>query len=762
MNKAIIIFCIGLFALCASVSAQNTFRAVIKSNSEDSSILAGAVGVVAGTELSAIGDSTGTLTILNVPDGEQTIEFSYLGYFRKKIKITFPQKSAVAPIVIRLVSQALEIEDVVVATTRNYQRAEYVPTQIDVINAEQVEEASHDKPSDVSHILREQTGVQIQRTSATSGTMSIRLQGLSSDYVQILKDGFPLFGGFSNVVGITQIPPLDLQQIEILKGPESTLYGGDAIAGVINLVSKQPSEKPVYDLMFNGESANAYDGGLYASQKIKWFGFTLMGTYRYQKEKDWSGYGYTETPQLQRYTISPQLYFDVSSRARLNIGGNYTHENRVGGTTAYFNGTSDSTDNYYERNISDHASANFKFDYDFGVRGTLTIKSAFNYFTRNLQMPFYLFTGTQLASATEIHYHVAIKKSELVIGLDARTDKFNEGVDSSIVKRDYSFLTFGLFAQYMYHFDAKTTIEGGFRIDYNNVYKAYPLPHVAILRKWNDVFLTRFNFGMGYKLPSIFQAESEEARFINVLPIAASVKPELSFGGTFNWKAQLPNFNGVHVTLTQLYFFTEIVHPLIADTSNLSNCPYGDCVQTRYSNTNGYTQSAGVETGFDLKYRGLEAGLTYTLTDSHNKFTDVLGNPVLSTNPLTAKHIVSILAGYEIKNFFIGIDCYYYSPVKLDDGTMGRRIWEVGLSTQYAYKFLLLFANLENIADIRQTSYGPIALPNPTFAHPQFAQIYGPLEGRLFNAGIKIHLGYFSKLKKGSANNIERLKGKED
>jgi len=728
---------------------------------EDSDALYGAAAVI-DTALSAIADSNGMLEIRNIPDGEHVIEFSYTGYFKKKVKITFPQPANAAVTQVRLQTQALEVDDVVVASTRNYQKAEYDPVQVDVMDAEEVEQESHDKPSDVSHILREQPGVQVQRTSATAGTMGIRLQGLSSDYVQVLQDGFPLFGGFSNVIGITQIPPLNLQQVEILKGPESTLYGGDAIAGVINLISKQPTVAPVYDLMFNGESANAYDAGFYASQKIKWFAFSLMGTYRYQKEKDWSGDGFSETPLLNRYSVSPQLFFDLSTHARINIGVSFTHENRTGGSDAWFNGTSDSTNNYYEKNLSDHASSNFKFEYKFGDKGTLTIKNAVNYFNRNLQLPYYVFSGNQLASSSEMNYHVAVKKHDIVVGVDARTDEFNEGPDSSVVKRNYNFITIGIFGQYMYHFDAKTTLEAGFRLDYNNVYKVYPLPHVAFLRKWNDIFSTRLNFGMGYKLPTIFQAESEEARFINVAPIAANVNPELSFGGTFNWKAALPNFNGVHITINQLYFFTEIVHPLQADTASLSNCPTGDCIETSYTNTNGYTQSAGVETGFNLKYRGLETGLTYTLTDSHNKYTDVLGNPVLSVNPLTSKHIVSIMAGYEIKNFFIGIDCYYYSPVKLEDGTTGKDIWEVGISTQYAWKFLLLFANLENIADIRQTSYGPVVYANPTYAHPAFAQIYGPLEGRLFNAGIKFHLGYFAKKKKPTGEGIEKLKEKDD
>lgn len=735
---------------------------MVKTGGEEVEVLAGVGVVVAGAGLSALTDTTGFLEIRNIPDGDQTIEFSYIGYFRRKLKVHFPQGAEIVVTVVNLESQGLQIDDVVVASTRNYQKAEYLPTQVDVMDEEEVEQESHDKPSDVSHVLHEQSGVQMQRTSAVSGTMGIRLQGLSSDYVQILQDGFPLYGGFSNLVGITQIPPLNLQQIEILKGPASTLYGGDAIAGVINLISKQPSAQPVYDVMFNGESATAFDGGIYASQKIKWFGFSLMGVYRYQQQKDWSGYGFTETPLLHRYSISPQLYFDLSAHAKLNIGAGYTNENRTGGTDAWFKGAADSTNDYYEKNMSQHISGNFKLDYDFAKAGALVVKSAVNYFDRSLQLPGYLFRGAQLASATEVHYHVAIQNHDIVAGVDVRTDKFTEGADSSILKRNYSFLTVGLFGQYMYHFDAKTTLEAGFRVDYNNVYKVYPLPHAALLRRWNDVFSTRVNFGMGYKLPTIFQSQSEEARFINVLPIAATVNPEISFGGTFNWKAQLPNFNGVHITLNQLYFFTEIVHPLLADTSTSSYCPTGDCTQTGYSNSNGYTQTGGVETGFNLKYRGLETGLTYTLTDSHNKYTDNSGNPVLSTNPLTSKHIISMMAGYEIKNFFIGVDCYYYSPVKLDDGSTGRRIWEVGISAQYSYKFLLIFANIENIADIRQTSYGPVVFPNPTFSHPLFAEIYGPLEGRLFNAGIKIHLGYFARKKNPAVTGIEKLKEKDD
>jgi iron complex outermembrane receptor protein len=731
----LLIFLCTLISVTERSAAQNIFRAVITSDDEHGDTLSGATAHVLNTDIAGIADSNGLVELKDIPDGEQIIEFSYIGYFKKKYKINFPRPPGAPVLMIKLQSQVEEVENVLISTTRNYQKPEYLPIQVDVIEEDDVEQESHDKPSDVSHILKEQPGIQLQRTSAISGTFGIRLEGLNPDYTQILKDGFPLFGGFSNVIGITEIPPLDIQQIEIVKGPASTLYGGDAIAGVINLISKQPTPEPDYELMFNGESAKAFDGGLYAAQKFKWFAFSLTGLYRYQQQKDWSGYGFTETPYLQRYSISPQLYFDLSKHVQLNVGGDYTHEYRVGGTDAYFNGAGDSSNYYYEKNTSNHLTSNFKLTVDFGDKGTLTFKNAFNYFTRSLQLPFYLFDGVQLASISEVNYHYNHKKYDLVAGIDFKSDQFNEGTDSSAVHRNYSFLTVGAFGQFIYHIDEKTAFEGGLRIDYNNVYGAYPLPHAAILENWNSIFSTRVNFGMGYQLPTIFRDESEEARYINVLPIASNLIPELSLGGTVGLNVKLPSFGGVNIILHQLYFITHILHPLLADTASIPNCPTGDCVQTSYQNGDGFVQSDGVETGVTLKYRGIETGIDYTLTDDYQKIDNVL-----SITPLTSKHILSLEAGYSIKNFFIGTDCYYYSPVKLSNGSTGHYIWEVGFSAQYSYKFLLIFANLENLLNITQTSFGPIVYPNPTYARPAFAEIYAPLEGRLFNAGVKIRL----------------------
>lgn len=750
--KKLFAFLLFSFQLLHFLHAQNTLSLLVKNKSEKAA-LSGAIISLLNSQKVSFSDSTGFAMMEQIPDGPQIIVISSLGYYKQRLPIKFPLPSNNV-IVIELEEQSEEMEEVIIVSSRNNIAEEKSAKRVEVIGEDEVEERSNDKPSDVSHVVREQPGVQVQRTSATSGTMNIRLQGLRGRYVQILKDGFPLFGGFASVISVNQIPPIDIRQVEIIKGPASTLYGGDAIAGVINLISRAPTEEPVYDIMANAESALALDAGAYFSQKKKIFGYSLLGMYRYQKEKDWDGDNYSETPLLQRFNLSPQFYFEVSKYCNLNIGLNYTHETRTGGAIPAIEQKDDTLLSYYDKNNTDHASANLKLEYAFRENGILTVRAAYNYFKRSVEIPKYLFNGVQMSSVTEINYRFSKGKHDLVAGLDFRTDWFKEGKDSSLVKRNYNYLTAGLFLQYIYNFSDRTSVEAGFRLDYNNLYKVYPLPHVAFRQKWNEVFTTRLNVGMGYKLPTIFQDESEERAFVNVLPVTANTKPELSLGGTLDLRIKAPIINGLQISLHQLYFLTHIFKPLQSNDSINLPCTSIDCYNLSYTNLNGFQQSKGIETGLSLSYRGLKTSFVYTLTD--NNF---MRSKVRSIAPLTSKHVFYLLAGYEIKNFSVDVDCYYFSDVKLSNGRIGKGFWELGINTQLSFRHVLLFANLENILNIRQTSYGPIVTSSYSPVRPAFAEIYAPLEGPLFNFGIKLRLGAFSD--KNNKVGIEKLSDKD-
>lgn len=718
-----------LFLAVLDISAQNTLIVRVKDMEEHKPLEGAAVTV---DSLTGLTDSMGLIIFPNVRMGAHEVKVSTIGYFKHKVSVVTPQRMG-DTLNVQLSTSQEEMNEVVVVSTRTKINADALPTRVEVIDQDEVDERSTDKPSDISHVVKEQPGIQLQRTSASSGTFNVRLGGLRGKYVQILKDGFPLFGGLSQGLSIAQIPPMDLRQIEIIKGPASTLYGGDAIAGVINLVTKEPTEKPEYNLLFNIENTRSTDAAIYASQKVKWFGYSLIGQFRDQKAFDWDHDQFSDVPQLDRWSISPQLFFDLSSKAKLNVGFNYSYEKRRGGAMAAINHQEDSVYDYLETNTSYRYGTNLRFEYNFGANGSIVIRNSTNVFSRQLTIFDYGFGGIQFSTASEAHYHIHLRKHDLVAGIDFKTDKFNEN-DTVMVRRDYHFLTGGLFVQEIFAITASTSVEGGLRFDYNQKRGPFVLPHFAWMQRWNELFRTKLNFGMGYKLPTVFQDESEEANYRGVIPIADSIRSELSLGGTFDLSVKPAAKNGWTVELNELIFFTRILHPLLADTTG---------GHISYYNANGYIQGVGLETSLKVGYRGVNLGIAYTLQDQNRKIDDVK-----SISPLTSKHILSFLASYEWRHrFVIGLDCYYWSPQSLSDGSTTHPIWEVGVNAQVIFKWFNIFANLENILDIRQTSFGPVVFRDPTYHRPRFSEVYAPLEGRVLNVGFKLKLAEFIKQK---------------
>src|SRR5690606_34287040 len=195
----------------------------------------------------------GLVHLKNVPTGKQVIEFSYIGYRTKTDTLIFPLNDTTAlNVFLDVAVEHEELEEVVISATRSSRTIDNIVTRVEVIAGEELDEKGNMKPGDIRMLLAESTGIQTQQTSATSGNSSIRIQGLDGKYTQIIRDGFPLYSGFSGGLGLLQIAPLDLKQVEVIKGSSSTLYGGGAIAGLVNLISKTPTNERQLDFLLNG------------------------------------------------------------------------------------------------------------------------------------------------------------------------------------------------------------------------------------------------------------------------------------------------------------------------------------------------------------------------------------------------------------------------------------------------------------------------------------------------------------------------------
>jgi iron complex outermembrane receptor protein len=398
--KSYIFYFVALIS-CNTLFAQNTFRATVK-DADTKEILAGATAVLKGAANGATTDGNGTVTIEHIPDGEQIIEFAYLGYRSQQQKIVFPLPGS-DTVQIFLESSTAELEEIVVSSTRSTRTVQNIPTRMEFIGTEELDEKSSMKPGDIRMLLSESTGIQTQQTSPISANASIRIQGLDGRYTQILKDGLPLYSGAASGLGLLQIPPLDLKQVEIIKGSSSTLYGGGAIAGLVNLISKTPDEKRELSFLLNGTSALGLDVSGFYSQKLNSTGVTLFASRNSSKPYDPAGNGLSAIPKVERYTLHPRLFVYFSDKTKADFGVNAAFENRLGGDMLYLKGKGDSEHSYFERNKTGRISTQLSLEHRFSDRSKMNIRNSYNRFGRTITIPGYVFDGVQNGTFSEIN-----------------------------------------------------------------------------------------------------------------------------------------------------------------------------------------------------------------------------------------------------------------------------------------------------------------------------------------------------------------------
>ena len=162
----------------------------------------------------------------------------------------------------------VEEEVTVVASTRTGRRLEDQPMRVDVLGREEIEEKMLMTPGDIVMMLNEMGGLRVQATSPSLGAASVRIQGMRGRYTRFLSDGLPLFGEQPGGLGLLQIPPMDLGQVEVIKGAASALYGAGAMGGVVNLLSRRPGDEAAHEVLFNQSTRGATDGVLWLSAPV--------------------------------------------------------------------------------------------------------------------------------------------------------------------------------------------------------------------------------------------------------------------------------------------------------------------------------------------------------------------------------------------------------------------------------------------------------------------------------------------------------------
>jgi iron complex outermembrane receptor protein len=715
-----------LFLIICSTNlfAQNTFKAIIK-NEKTKETLNSVFVFVVNSQNSSTSDEFGFVTIENIPNGKQTLVFTLIDYRKKERTFQFPQNETIE---IFLEPTAEELEEVkITSTTRSSRTIKNIPTRIEVIAAGELEEKSSMQPGNIKMLLTESTGIQTQQTSQVSGSASIRIQGLDGKYTQLLQDGFPLYSGFASGLSILQIPPLNLKRVEVIKGSTCTLYGGGAIAGLINLISKEPTEKREISFLANTNQTQAFDFSSFYAEKYKKTGLTIYASNNSQKAYDTNNDGFSDIPKFNRLTFSPKFFYYPNQKTTFSLGLNTSFEKRIGGDIKVINGNADAIHTFFEQNNSNRYSTQAKFEKIFDNKNILTIKNSIGYFNRQIERQSYNFEGKQIATFTEVNYLIPNEKSEWNLGTNLVSDNFKQ---NNLVadKLDYSNSAFGFFAQNNLNVSEKFIVESGLRLDFTNRNTIFILPRVSLLYKISEELTSRLGGGLGYKAPTIFSEETEEKAFQNISSLDFSkVYSEKSLGlnTDINYKTNL--FDEVKLVINQMFFYTVIKNPLV-----LNPVPFS--ASFAFENANGNTETKGFETNVKLRFEDISCYIGYTFIDAKRNF-----NNISVINPLTAKHRINANLMYEWEEKLrIAYELFYVGNQYLISNEKVNDYWVMGVSGEYKFNHFSLFLNLENFLDSRQSRYENMY--SGTIQSPQFREVYTPTDGFILNGGIKIRL----------------------
>ena len=708
-----------MLLFCAFGKAQTETLKIKVQTEQEKEPLLGATVYFNELEIGAITDFDGVANFSDIPDGTHKITISYLGFETLETTIQLPTDSE---LVFFLKSGGNTLDEVVLQSSRSTRTVKKIPTRIEFIGAEELGEKAIMNASNISMVLRESTGIQMQQTSLSSGNTNIRIQGLDGRYTQLLRDGFPLYGGFSSGLSILQIPPLDLKQFEIIKGSSSTLYGGGAIAGLVNMVSKTPEEAPQLDIMLTQTQALGSTANVFYGQRKDKFGWTLYGSGHYQKAYDPEDDGFSNLPLTKSLSINPKLFYYPSENTTLWLGLNGTYDDRKGGDITKIEEGQNGIHQYTENNLSKRLSSQAVYETKLDSVRTVTVKNSIAYFDRSLDIPDLTFKGKQWNTFTEATYQKEGLKSDWVLGANLYTTSFDE-IDNPI-ERDQKEITYGLFANNIYDLSDQWILETGLRTDYAQDWGFFALPRVSLLYKNDTGFSSRIGGGLGYKLPDIFTEEAEFINFRDVLPINKdALKAERSYGVNLDFNYQTRLSDEIGFSINQLFYVSAIKNGLLLNSTD-------DGFFT-FENAEGEIISRGAETNIKFTYEDFRWFLNYALIDTRLNYLP--GNP---QKPLTAKHNAGSVLMYESDKWRIGYETYYTGKQLLSNGSETTDFFTMGLLLMRNFKWGSTFVNFENFTDRRQSRFSPLVLP--PHENPTFPEIYAPTDGFIFSVGIII------------------------
>ncbi|MDQ2945930.1 MAG: TonB-dependent receptor plug domain-containing protein, partial [Acidobacteriota bacterium] len=493
-----------------------------------------------------------------VAQGPVTISVSMMGYFPASASIS---ADSVQEFVVQVDLQPEKKveEEIKVYATRNDIRVEDSPLHVEVIQREEIEEKMIMTPGDIVMMLNEMGGVRVQTTSPSLGAASVRIQGMVGRYTSFLSDGLPLFGQQGAGLGLLQIPPTDLGQVEVIKGNASALYGGAAMAGVVNLISRRPKAEPIHELLINESTLGATDVSLFlaAPLSVNWSS-SLLGNGDWQRQRDLNADGWADLAGYARGVVRPRFYWDDKNGHTALLTGGVTYEDRAGGTVS--GAVLPATGQPYREALNTRR-------YDGGgnlqwlFAGRYVVNARFSDSDQQHDHRFGEITENDRHELTfgEVSVRGAFGRNTWVAGAAAQRDAYRP-VD--VPRFAYTYVVPGMFLQDDLNVVSWLSVSASARVDFHNRYGTFFSPRLSALIRRSG-WTSRLSVGQGFFAPTPLTEETEAAG-LNRLTLPRPLVAERGRTASVDLTRSLGP-----LTITGTLFASNIDHPVFVDRGTI-------------------------------------------------------------------------------------------------------------------------------------------------------------------------------------------------
>ncbi|MDX2360259.1 MAG: TonB-dependent receptor [Crocinitomicaceae bacterium] len=541
----------------------------------------------------AITADDGSFKLTNLTEGEFEIEVFSHGFELSLSQITIPSES----INIELISDGQDMEEVVVSGT-----LKEVTKKESTVNVEVFSPSFFKKnPSaSVYDALQNVNGVRPQLNCNICSTGDIHINGLEGPYTMVLIDGMPIVSSLSTVYGLSGIPNSIVERIEIVKGPASTLYGSEAIGGIINIITKRPQNAPIVaaDVHTTSWLETSADVAVKFNLGKKVSVLTGINYFNYDWKQDNNNDGFTDVTLQDRVSVFQKWNIQRKDYRLFSIAARYLYEDRWGGEMNW-NNNFRGGDSIYGESIYT-TRWELLGSYQLPMKEKIFLSASLNNHDQNSYYGTVPFMAQQFIGFGQLHWDKKIGRHDLIVGAAVRYTQYDDSTPatqssdsiSPVNKPSKSWIP-GAFIQDEIRLGDNHKLLLGLRYDHNSLHGSIFTPRIGYKWTIKKTNIIRLNAGTGYRIVNIFTEDHAALTGSRTVIIEDDIAPEQSYNANLNFNKTIITKKNKYIGIDFTAFYTYFTNRIIADYEQNPNEIY-------YANLSSHAISQGLSIKFDL------------------------------------------------------------------------------------------------------------------------------------------------------------------